>query len=93
MDNLWYSPPPNVLKINVHGVIEEFPVANGNMNATVLVAINHDGVIQWDLMGPLKGMEGFESQVWAIHMVMKIAYKQQVQHVHIETDNHLHLTC
>lgn len=38
-------------------------------------------------MGPLKDMEGFESQVWVIHMVMKLAYKMQIPHVHIESDN------
>lgn len=38
-------------------------------------------------MGPLKDMEGFESQVWAIHMAMKLAYEMQIPHVHIETDN------
>lgn len=68
-------------------------VVNGNMNAIIIVARDHDEVFQWGIMGPLKGVEGFESQVWAIHVAINIAYQQQVQHLHIETDNHIALTC
>lgn len=43
MDNLWYPPPSNEIKINIHGVIEEVPTSIGNMNAIGIIARNHEG--------------------------------------------------
>lgn len=38
-------------------------------------------------MSPLQGIEGVESQFWAIHRAMKLAFSQRIHHVIIECDN------
>lgn len=38
-------------------------------------------------MDPLEDMEGLQSQIWAIHMAMKLQVKKHIPHAHIETDN------
>lgn len=88
MNNLWFPPPPDAVKLNVHGVMEEVPVENGNMNSIGITARDHDGNLLGGVMGPLTGsLEGFESQIWAIHLAMKLAFKSPFTHVYIECDN------
>lgn len=38
-------------------------------------------------MGPIKGVSGLQSQVWAIHLAMKLAFMEGLQSVRIECDN------
>lgn len=33
------------------------------------------------MMIPLKGMEGVQSQIWAIHQAMKIAVNRDIRHL------------
>lgn len=71
----------------MHGVFDDIPLANGNTNGIGLVVRDHDGNSLWGIMGPLQGMEGFQYQLWAIHLAMKLAFVKQIPHVRIETDN------
>lgn len=87
MDNSWIPPPEDVIKINVNGVFVEAPLENGNQNDIGLVARDHEGSFLWGVMGPLCGMNGFQAQLWAIHLAMHIAFKKQINFVEIETDN------
>ncbi|KAK1383283.1 hypothetical protein POM88_021018 [Heracleum sosnowskyi] len=38
-------------------------------------------------MGPLRGMNGFQAQLWAVHLAMYIAFKKKIHHVIVETNN------
>lgn len=85
--NLWFPPELNVIKINVHGIIAVEANNQGNLNSVGIVARNHTGEFQWGVMGPIRDMGGLQSQVWAIHMAMKLQVKYNIPHTHIETDN------
>lgn len=81
------SPRVNVIKINVHGIIVVEANHMGNLNSIGLVARNHVREFQWGIMGPIKDMGGLQSQIWAIHLAMKLQVKYNIPHAHIETDN------
>ncbi|KAK1397048.1 hypothetical protein POM88_006911 [Heracleum sosnowskyi] len=87
MNNVWFPPPQNVVKINVHGVIDEIPWANGNTNGVGIIVRDHNSRFLWGIMAPMHGLEGFQSQIWAIHLAMKITFQRQIPHVHIQSDN------
>lgn len=87
MDNLWFPPLVNVVTINVHGVYDDVPTVNGNSKCIDIVARDHNGVFLWEVMGPLKAVEGIESQFWAIHLAMKLDFLKRIHSSYIEFDN------
>lgn len=60
---------------------------NGKMNGIGILARDENGEFVWGLMGPLKDVNVFESQLWANHFAMKYAYLKDYPSVIIETDN------
>lgn len=52
-----------------------------------MVARDHEGAFLWGIMGPLLGMNGFQTQLWAIHKAICTAFTKGIPHVEVETDN------
>lgn len=87
LNNLCFAPALGVAKINIHCVVNEVIHINENLNNICMIARDHESKFLWGIMGPLKGMEGVQSQIWAVHQVTKIVVKRDIHHMHIETDN------
>lgn len=52
LDNHWLAPALEVIKINVHEVVDDVIHPNGNMNNIGLGSRNHEGIFQWVVIGP-----------------------------------------
>lgn len=87
MNNGWFPPPNNFIKINVHGASSDHPQQNGNTNGIAILARDEDGQFLWGIMGPLHEMNDFQSQLWAIHKGMKFAFQHDYSLVQMESDN------
>lgn len=73
LNNLLFAHTQGVVKINVHGVVDDVMHPNGNLNIIGIIARDHMRNFLWGIMGPLKKMECLLSQIWAIHLEMKAA--------------------
>lgn len=82
-----FPPLNDFVKINVYGASSENPLENGNSNGIGILARNEDGRSLWGIMGPLKELNMFQSQLWAIHVGMRFSFVNEFPPVHMESDN------
>lgn len=87
LNNLWFSPVMGVVKSNVQRIVDDEEQFNENFNNVGLVARNYEGQFLSGVMSPMKDMQVFQYQDWAIHLAMKLAAISKIPHIHIELDN------
>lgn len=87
MNPVWMPPANDTIKINVHGTVPVLQLDNSNTNAVGILARNSGCEYVHGIMGPLRGANEFQAQLWAIHIAMKWAFDKKLPKVIIETDN------
>lgn len=60
---------------------------NSNTNAIGILARNSECEYLHGIMGPIRGANELQSELWALHIAMKWAYGKKLPKVIIETDN------
>ncbi|KAK1379539.1 hypothetical protein POM88_026283 [Heracleum sosnowskyi] len=88
LQSCWMEILYNDEKINnVHGSSSEEPLRIGNTNGIGVVTRDAEGKFVSSFMGPLKSINTFQSQLWAIQLGMNHAFEKKEKSVFMESDN------
>ena len=85
MEYLWVVPDEGFVKINVHCVMAQNPMDNGNLNGAAAIIRDTGGERLWMALGSLPGLTEEQATVTAIHAACEHALSKGWDAVQIET--------
>ena len=88
MEFIWEVPDEGYVKINIHCVLLEVPMPNGNRIGIAAIIRNDKGEMLWGCLGTLPGSSEEQAILSALQSACIHAHKKEWDLVHIETDNH-----
>lgn len=59
----WIPPPPGTLKINVHALYSDSPIANGNISGIGIIFRDHNGFLKLNTLGVIPNLSPMGNQL------------------------------
>ncbi|WOG86212.1 hypothetical protein DCAR_0205413 [Daucus carota subsp. sativus] len=85
MEVVWDAPEQGYKKINVHCVVVEHPMPNGNLNGVASIIRDSSGENLWTALGSLSDLTEEQAIVTALHAACEHAIAKGWDKTHIET--------
>ncbi|WOG96850.1 hypothetical protein DCAR_0416188 [Daucus carota subsp. sativus] len=87
MEYFWEVADKDYIKINVHCVVSEVPLPNGNTLAVAAIIRDDNGDMLWGVLGVLPGLNEEQAILAAVQAACIHANEKELHKIHIETDN------